>query len=259
VGTVNKMNIVNDSVIEISMRIENNLKSVIKKNSIVSIGTDGLVGNKVVYIFTNKKYSPNATDGDVLLSKKPVDTDEMLKTLNKTNNNISVISDSLRSTIVKINGSKALWDIMNDDKFHTLLINTLENIDNSSESLLSMTKYITKGKGNIGKVLYDSSLYLQLLSAIDNIENASLAVNNATENIDKISFKLKENIENTKGNVHKILTDSLLYDGIFKTIENAERGTENFNLNMKALQNNFLFRNYFKKLNNKKANAHLTE
>ena len=84
-------------------------------------------------------------------------------------------------------------------------------------------------------------------------------VNNATENIDKISIKLKENIENTKGNVHKILTDSLLYGGILKTIENAERGTENFNLNMKALQNNFLFRNYFKKMNNKKADAHLTE
>ena len=52
VGTVDKINIINDTVIEVEMLINNKIKNIIKKNALVSIGTDGLVGNKVVNIIS---------------------------------------------------------------------------------------------------------------------------------------------------------------------------------------------------------------
>ena len=49
-GTVKKVKILNDTVIEVTMIIETKMKTIIRKNAIASIGTDGLVGNKVVNI-----------------------------------------------------------------------------------------------------------------------------------------------------------------------------------------------------------------
>src|SRR5574339_214522 len=46
-GTVKKITILNDTVVEVVMVIDDKMKSIIRKNAIVSIGTDGFVGNKV--------------------------------------------------------------------------------------------------------------------------------------------------------------------------------------------------------------------
>src|ERR1039457_3677637 len=43
VGTVAKIEIVNDTCIKVEMNIETDLKKVIRKNSIATIGTDGLM------------------------------------------------------------------------------------------------------------------------------------------------------------------------------------------------------------------------
>lgn len=251
VGTVSKLKIINDSVIEISMRIESTLKNVIKKNSIVSIGTDGLVGNKVVYITTSKKKSPYAQEGDLLSSKKPIDTDEMLKTLHKTNNSISIITDSLKSMMVKLNGSSALWNLLSDENIHTKIVASLNNINQVTENLDNITNHIKKGDGPLGTLLYDNNLSNQISQISQNLDSAILSIKFTAENVNHLADNIQKDFENNEGILQKLIKDTLLYNGLKQTIHNAEKGTENFNLNMKALQNNFLFRNYFKKLKNK--------
>jgi len=114
-GTVKRINILNDTVIEVTMIIKKKMLSIIRKNAIVSIGTDGLVGNKVVNIVPARQLAALAEEGDVLVSKKSLDTDEMLETLSKTNNDIAVIASSLKTTVQRINNSSALWELLNDN------------------------------------------------------------------------------------------------------------------------------------------------
>ena len=45
VGTVKKVKILNDTLIEVDLLIESKMKNYIHKNAIVSITTDGLMGN----------------------------------------------------------------------------------------------------------------------------------------------------------------------------------------------------------------------
>ncbi|HEY5369783.1 MAG TPA: hypothetical protein VIJ75_12415 [Hanamia sp.] len=88
---------------------------IIRKNAIVSIGTEGFVGNKVVNIVPAKKPAPLALEGDTLSSKKALDTDEMLQTLSKTNNDVAAISSGLKTTVQRINNSSALWALLEDN------------------------------------------------------------------------------------------------------------------------------------------------
>lgn len=50
VGTVESVNIVSDSSVLVVMLIEDKVKSYIKKNSVATVGTDGLMGNKLINI-----------------------------------------------------------------------------------------------------------------------------------------------------------------------------------------------------------------
>src|SRR5438093_483619 len=68
VGTVDKVVIENDSSVKVYMLIEKKVKDHIKKNSIVSVGTEGLMGNKLVDISTVAEPAPPVEDGDVLHS-----------------------------------------------------------------------------------------------------------------------------------------------------------------------------------------------
>ena len=114
-GTVKKVNILSDTVIEVTMIIKTKMLKIIRKNAIASIATDGLVGNKVINITPSRKPADLAVEGDVLDSKKAIDTDEILETLSKTNNDIAVIASELKTTVLRINNSKALWSLLNDE------------------------------------------------------------------------------------------------------------------------------------------------
>ena len=69
-GTVKRIKIQNDTTVEITMIIDKKMLNVIRKNAMVSIGTEGFVGNKVVNIVPSRQPSPLAEEGDMLVSKK---------------------------------------------------------------------------------------------------------------------------------------------------------------------------------------------
>ena len=127
-GTVKRIKILSDTVIEVTMIIDTKMEPIIRKNAIASIGTDGLVGNKVVNIVPAGKPAPLAEEGDILASKKSVNTDEMLQTLYKTNNDIAVIAADLKTTVQQINNSSALWALLNDKSIPQDLRISLANI-----------------------------------------------------------------------------------------------------------------------------------
>ena len=88
VGTVKTIKVENDTAISIVMTIDKSIKRYLKKNAIASIGTDGLMGNKLININSQDGEALLIEEGDVIYSKKPIETDEMLRTLNTTNTNI---------------------------------------------------------------------------------------------------------------------------------------------------------------------------
>ena len=75
VGTVRTITFINDSTIEIEMAIDEEFKKFISKNALVNIGSEGLMGNKIVNIIPGKGEAPEVVDGDLLASKKNPDTD----------------------------------------------------------------------------------------------------------------------------------------------------------------------------------------
>jgi phospholipid/cholesterol/gamma-HCH transport system substrate-binding protein len=254
-GTVKRVKILNDTVIEVTMIIETKMKSIIRKNAIVSIGTDGLVGNKVVNIVPSGQQGPLAVEGDQLVSKKSVDTEEILRTLYKTNNDAAVIAANLKTTIQRINNSDALWSLLNDESIPRELKASLANIRMATrkagtvaETLDEIVMDIKNGKGSVGAVLKDSSYAQNLNEAFLKIKAVGEQADSLAGQISVLVQGIQQDINLGKGTMNALLKDSMIVGKLNASLDNIQKGTDGFNQNMEALKHNFLFKGYFRKL-----------
>ena len=255
VGTVKKVIFLSDTLIELSLLIDDKMKTIIRKNAIVSVGTEGFVGNKVVNIVPGKGSSEFAEEGDELCSKKPVDTDEMLQTLYKTNNDISIIADNLRTTIHNINASEALWKLLNEKTLPENIKLSALNVRlataraaNLVDDLHALVTDVKNGKGSLGAILTDSVFALNLNEAVKKIEVVGKRADTLTDEISKLTASIKYDLNNGKGVVNTLLKDSMLTFKLNQSLDHIEKGTDAFNKDMEALQHSFLLRGYFKKM-----------
>lgn len=253
-GTVKNIELINDTTIEVTLLINNKVRSYIHKNAITSIGTEGLMGNKIVNILPMKGASQIIEEGDLLASQKIINTDEMLQTLSKTNNNIASISETLKSTVLRINNS-AMMEMLNDRGISTSLKSSLTNINKTTANAKQMTgslntivSQIREGKGGAGILLTDTAFADNLKGAMAKIKSASDNANNLTIQLNNMAANMNKDLTQGKGPLNTILRDSVAAKSINLTLENIQKGTDGFNQNMEALKHNFLFRGYFKKL-----------
>lgn len=255
VGTVKRVKILSDTLIEVSMLIDTKMKRYIHKNDIVSMSTDGLMGNRILNITPAKDGSPLAENGDLLVTKKSVSTDDMLETLDKTNKNIRDISQELKMTILKINNSSALWKLLSEETLpdnlrasSVSIRKAAANADGMVQDLHTIVNDIRAGKGSLGSILTDTAIAYNLNEAVLSIQQVGSHADELVRELDDLTKGIKSDVKGGKGPAHAILKDSSLVIKLNNSLYNIEKGTEAFNQNMEALKHNFLLRGYFKKL-----------
>ena len=258
-GTVKKIKILNDTVIEVTMVMEKKMLTIIRKNAVVSIGTEGLVGNKVVNILPARQPGALAAEGDILISKKAVDTDEMLQTLYKSNNDIAIIAANLKTTVQRINSSSALWALLNDKSIPQDLRISVDNIrlatgkaDDMVDNLHAIITDVKNGKGSVGAILTDTSFAQNLNEAILKIKTVGDEAESLAGEINKVVVGIRQDVNTGRGPVNALLKDSVMVIKLNASLDNIQKGTDGFNQNMEALKHNFLLRGYFKKLEKQK-------
>ena len=136
VGTVGNINIINDSTIKVSLTIKKEIKQFIRSDSEVTIGSEGLIGDKLVIISRGNPGTPLALEGMQLTAKEPVETDAIIASLQVTAENAEVISFQLAEIMTKINGGNGtLGRLIQDTTIAENLNQTIVNLKTSSKGL----------------------------------------------------------------------------------------------------------------------------
>lgn len=262
IGTVKKINILNDTVMEVVLVVDDKMKKIIRNNAIVSIGSDGLMGNKVINIAPARTPAPLVTSNDVLLTRKPVATDELLQTLSKTNQDVAVIAAQLKSTVLRLNNSTALWKILNDEALPMQLHRSAANVQLATtraaamaNDLQAIVNRVKNGEGSVGAVLTDTAFAFNLNNAILKIKSVGDRADELVVAVNEVVADVKQEVHKGKGTVNALLKDSSIVVKINASLDNIQKGTDAFNQNMEAMKHNFLFRGYFKKQEKQKAKA----
>jgi phospholipid/cholesterol/gamma-HCH transport system substrate-binding protein len=265
IGIVEAVELVNDTLVVVTLGLDDQMRQVIRKNAQASIGTDGLIGNRVVNLLPVKAVAPLIEPGDILLSQKDISTEEMLRTLDQTNQNIFIISQGLIETIERINKSTQLTTLLNDESLSYDLKAALANLHLASrtaaatmQGLNSVVSGVREGEGTVGALLRDTTLAVEFNQVVHQVhslgvelDQLTLQTNTLVRDIDTLVQGLQTDLQEGQGPVRLLMQDSLAAARIQNTLGNLESGTARFNENMEALKQNFLFRRYFKKLEKK--------
>ena len=252
VGTVKAIDMVNDTTIRVYMLIEKKMMAHIKKDAVATIGSDGLVGSMILNLIPGEGSVPFILEGDELKSYSRIATQDMLSTLNTTNENAAILtSDLMKVTQAMTKGKGTMGRLLNDTLMAADLKNTITNLKNASrdanytiQKLNSIVNQINFEKSAAGVLLNDSLNGVKMQNMLSNLEQSSIEIGEITKNLNSVIGEVKEG----KGVINYLANDTLLVNSLDNTIKNIEESSIKFNENMEALKHNFLTRGYFRKL-----------
>ena len=256
VGTVKEILINSDTAIKIEMVLEERMKKVIRKNSVANIGTDGLMGDKLVNIDAGSADQPTVEEGDEIEALEFVNTDDMLRTLEFTNQNVAVVSANLKSLTETINKSRGtLYTVLMDTTLSGHFRNALENIESASQYLSNLARDIStvgtdlkKGNGLLGTLLKDTLLTADFKTTMAQIKTSGEQINAATKNMQEVF----ENANHGNGSVSALINDSVTADHLRMAIQYIDSSAFRLNEDLEALKHSWLLRGYFRKQQKKK-------
>ena len=86
------------------MRLREELRPLVRADSVASIRTDGIVGGRYVQIEAGSESSPAVDDGGVLKAREPFDFADLLDQGTKTIESVNVTINELRSHLNEVVG-----------------------------------------------------------------------------------------------------------------------------------------------------------
>jgi phospholipid/cholesterol/gamma-HCH transport system substrate-binding protein len=179
VGTVDNINVVSDSSVRVEIRIEESTRKFIKKDAVASIGSEGLMGNKVLIINPGTGGKEEIENNDTVQTLQPINFDDILT--------------SLKTTIDKT--SNITGDV-------SKIISTMQS-----------------GKGTMGRLLMDQSLAQNIDSSVVNLKQGSEQLKilmddlkgSFAQNMDSTMVNLKEGADGFKTLMTKAKKSWLLW------------------------------------------------
>lgn len=256
IGTVEAIEMMNDTTINVSMSIEDKMLIHIKKDAIATIGSDGLVGNMIVNIIPGKGKLKSVVAGDVLQSYNKASTDDMLKTLDVTNKNAALLTADLLKITNEINQGKGTVGVLLKDSLMSkdlkeTIYNLKKTTQGTTESVANLNKIILSlnQEDNVIGLLKDKGIALKMKNIIINLEKSSTEIDKVVTNLNATVVNIKDG----KGVLNYLSNDENLVKKIDSTMTNLNDASIKLNENLEALKHNFLLRGYFKKLEKQKS------
>jgi phospholipid/cholesterol/gamma-HCH transport system substrate-binding protein len=258
VGTVRGIEMVNDTTIRIDMIIDKVIFPYIKKDAVATISSDGLVGNMIINIIPGSGNEPSVEPGDEIQTLNRIRTEDMLSTLNVTNQNAAKLTANLLKITDKIiKGKGTVASLLNDTIISRDLGETMRYLKlttkSASETVSKIDKIVSSldNKNNVLGVIKDTAVANNLKNTIANLEKSTIEINKVVINLNATILNIKEG----KGTINYLSNDPELVQKIDSTMTNLNAASIKLNEDLEAMKHNFLLRGYFKKQEKEKAKA----
>ncbi|MFN2458083.1 MAG: MlaD family protein, partial [Chitinophagaceae bacterium] len=202
VGTVEKISIVSDTLIRVDMVLQSKIKPFLKSTSFASIGSDGLMGDKLITIAAGKANSVLLPNGGRIITINPLDFEKSIVKLTNVASNAEIISGELAAITVQLReGKGSMGRLLYRDDLAKGLEGTMNNAQRLTGSLADITGEIKSGRGSLGRLLYTDTLAKSLEGTAANASITMATINDA-------AFGFSENMKALQGN--------FLFKGYFK-------------------------------------------
>jgi phospholipid/cholesterol/gamma-HCH transport system substrate-binding protein len=182
VGTISEIELLTDTSVMVVLLLKEDVKRFIKTDARASIGSDGLMGDKVLTISPGTHSTTGVKDNDFIASKNAIEMDDIMSSMKASVDNAGIITAQLAEFSTKMNnGEGALSKLITDQQFANSLKGTLINLETSSKEFARFTTKMNDGKGALSKLVSDEKFGNTLDSTMANLQGATKGLNENME------------------------------------------------------------------------------
>jgi phospholipid/cholesterol/gamma-HCH transport system substrate-binding protein len=189
--------------VRVVLFVDENTRQFIKKDAVASIGSEGLMGNKVLVLSPGTGGKKIIENDDVIATSQPIDIDDIMKSLKTTIDNTANITGNLAKISTSVESGKGtIGGLMMDKVWRRDIESTIINLKEGSDGF----KVVMDKAGELDSILiaikstirYTSNITSDLATITNSLQSGEgtigrlLMNTSAAENFDSTMFYMKE-------------------------------------------------------------------
>ena len=208
--------------VEVAMRLEKKYQNIIRSDSMITIGTIGLLGDKQVEITRGTEAGQVVQEHGYLQGAETGDIRKIVTGTNDFIANLQVLSDQVKNMGARIDrGEGTLGKFLTDSSIY-------DNMNLTVREATALVRDAHTGSGTVGKLLSDDEMYRKvnvtlehMNSLVDKIENGTGTAgkfvndpslyNKADELVDRFQA-IADRIDRGEGTLGKLTKDEAFYN-----------------------------------------------
>jgi phospholipid/cholesterol/gamma-HCH transport system substrate-binding protein len=222
----------------VKMEVREDLRQLIRTDSVATAKTEGLVGGIYVSIVTGSETAPEIAEGGTIQSVEPLELADLLAQASET---VAMVNDTVAALRGDIEG--AVKDIALTAEEAQALLHEIRpdlaaiarNGSKASQDVSELVASVNQGKGTLGKLIHDDTLYQRAAQIAD---EAKVVMANMRE-VSSEARKAVADFRSADGPAQGLMSD------MRSTLVQAREATGDLADNMEAMKHNFLLRGFF--------------
>lgn len=262
VGTIKKVVLTTKGQVEVDMNIDADSRQFIRKDAKAKIGTDGLIGNKIIEIYGGTLTAPPIEEGDLLGNTELLSTDALMNTLSKNNDNLLAITTDFKEISNRlVAGKGSIGKLLSDETLANQINATTLSLKKTSMNLERLTAdvsaYTSKlnDKGTLASDLVsDTVIFSRLRSAVSQLQQVASTSKEIVDSFKIAGSSLNNSLSTINNGLNNedaplgmLLKDEKSAGNIKVILQNLESSSKKLDEDLEAIQHNFLLRGFFKK------------
>jgi phospholipid/cholesterol/gamma-HCH transport system substrate-binding protein len=242
----------------LKMNVDDRLRGLIREDSLVTVETEGLVGDKFLLIQGGTDRASEAAPESTLQGKEPFEIGKLLEQAQGIMNQAGTTITSLQGTMKDVSGR---------------LDTTLDTATGTIRNVNGVVLDVRKGKGTAGLLLEDPATAADVKQSIANVRQTTEKLNTTTTRVDNLLADVQnrqlvpkiddtltsaksatQNLDQTSQQVNTTLKSAFGEDqygedagsNLQQSLTNLNQASGNLTDDTEALKHEFFFKGFFK-------------
>jgi phospholipid/cholesterol/gamma-HCH transport system substrate-binding protein len=247
VGVVKRLDLQAADAVEVSLLIDREAARFLPLDVVARIGSDGLIGSRIVVLSGGTPGGPRATEGAVLLVEPTLSTDDIMATMQENNLNLLAITTDVKALTASLAaGEGTVGRLLKEDALYGKIDATVDD----TRATVASARAFSAGLGREGhlpnQLITDQTLYPSLSASAKDLQ---LVAQRSSALVDG----LERGLGDAGTPAGTLLHDREAGADLKTVLSNLTEGSELLAEDLEAAQHNFLLRGFFRKAERKAA------
>jgi phospholipid/cholesterol/gamma-HCH transport system substrate-binding protein len=243
----------------VKMNVEDRLHGLIREDSLVTVETEGVVGDTFLLIHSGTDHAPEAAADSTLPSKEPLELSKLFEQAQGIMTQASTTINDLQGTMKDVQGH---------------LDTTLDTSTTTIRNVNGLVADVRHGKGAAGMLLEDPATAADIRQSIVNVRQTTDKLNGSVARVDNILADVQnrqvvgkvdqtltnansaaKNLDQTTQQINTTLKSAFAEDqygedagaNLQQSLTNINQATANLTDDTEALKHEFFFKGFYKK------------